>query len=317
MEQGWVYVMVNPSMPGCIKVGRTTRPPEERAAELSQATGVATPFLVVFEQLFADCALAERDIHHALQARGERVAANREFFRTPPSDAIRIILRTPGALDALPGTPPGAGATELVDEGDRFLHGSGEAMQDLTEALRCYRLAARRGSAIACERLGMLHAELERTPAGRKRALRWLKEGVRRGNYYCYRVMADLFALDLHLENTRKAWQLFFARRELDEDSEIERFLEAGCRYIAHCVSLGLQPDHVGALKPHAEALTQRIVASLDRVRDAPEERLLLAQMVRWANAYLMPPARSSIPPSRGFLARWRSMPVRLGEAPA
>ena len=46
MEPGWVYVLVNSSMPGIAKVGRTTRAPRDRAAELSGVTGVATPFIV-------------------------------------------------------------------------------------------------------------------------------------------------------------------------------------------------------------------------------------------------------------------------------
>ena len=35
MEPGWGYVLVNSSMPGLAKVGRTTRSPAERVAELS------------------------------------------------------------------------------------------------------------------------------------------------------------------------------------------------------------------------------------------------------------------------------------------
>ena len=93
MEQGWVYILVNPTLPGLVKVGRTTRLPSKRVAELSQATGVATPFILVFEQAFADCAAAERDIHRVLDSRGMRVAANREFFRGPTTEIVRLVLQ--------------------------------------------------------------------------------------------------------------------------------------------------------------------------------------------------------------------------------
>ena len=46
---GWVYVLLNPSMPEIYKVGMTDRTPEERA-RLSASTSVATPFLVIYKQ---------------------------------------------------------------------------------------------------------------------------------------------------------------------------------------------------------------------------------------------------------------------------
>lgn len=39
-DTGLVYVLINPSMEGLIKVGKTTRNPKERADELSKVTGV-------------------------------------------------------------------------------------------------------------------------------------------------------------------------------------------------------------------------------------------------------------------------------------
>ena len=37
-KKGFVYVMSNKSMPGIVKVGMSTKMPEERAKELSSAT---------------------------------------------------------------------------------------------------------------------------------------------------------------------------------------------------------------------------------------------------------------------------------------
>lgn len=72
MAFGYVYLLVNSSMPGLVKVGKTTRPAFDRVAELSGATGVATPFIVAFEQAFADCDAAEQFIHAELERRGLR-----------------------------------------------------------------------------------------------------------------------------------------------------------------------------------------------------------------------------------------------------
>ena len=38
------YVLVNESMPGLVKIGKTTQSVEKRMKELSSPTGIASPF---------------------------------------------------------------------------------------------------------------------------------------------------------------------------------------------------------------------------------------------------------------------------------
>lgn len=75
-----MYVLANSSMPGLVKVGKTTRLPSDRADELSGVTGVATPFIVVYEEYFDDCDAVEAHVHTRLAGKGLRLSANREFF---------------------------------------------------------------------------------------------------------------------------------------------------------------------------------------------------------------------------------------------
>ena len=63
MNAGYIYVLINASMPGLIKVGMTTNTPEERAEQLSSATGVPTPFVVAYQRYVNDCAAAEEFVH--------------------------------------------------------------------------------------------------------------------------------------------------------------------------------------------------------------------------------------------------------------
>ena len=88
---GYIYVMVNPSLPNLVKIGKTTREPNERAKELSLATGVPTPFILVYYKPFKDCHLAETVIHHFFEEKGARVNGNREFFQVSTTEAIDII----------------------------------------------------------------------------------------------------------------------------------------------------------------------------------------------------------------------------------
>lgn len=62
-EAGYIYVLINPSMDGLVKIGKTTRDPSGRAKELSGATGVPSPFLLAYETLIGDCSAAEEFVY--------------------------------------------------------------------------------------------------------------------------------------------------------------------------------------------------------------------------------------------------------------
>lgn len=87
---GFIYVLGHDLMPGVYKIGMTTRSPQARAAELSGATGVPSPFDVLYYAEVANPALEERRVHiHLAQY---RVNENREFFAADLDvilDAIR------------------------------------------------------------------------------------------------------------------------------------------------------------------------------------------------------------------------------------
>lgn len=82
---GKIYALVNSSMPGLVKIGKTTRGSKSRANEL-HTTGVPTPFIVLYEVDVADCDEAEHHMHEVLA--GFRVSERREFFRVEPKIAI-------------------------------------------------------------------------------------------------------------------------------------------------------------------------------------------------------------------------------------
>jgi hypothetical protein len=91
MAAGHVYILVNASIQGHLKIGMTERTPEERARELSQGSGVPAPFTVAYFEHVPDCADAERLIHLRLDK--YRTNQNREFFHLPLQDAIRELAQ--------------------------------------------------------------------------------------------------------------------------------------------------------------------------------------------------------------------------------
>jgi TPR repeat protein len=252
-----------------------------------------------------------------------RVASNREFFRGPPAEVVRVVLEVAARNDAgLPYVPEHS-ATEWLSDGDRFLFGMGDTLQDLSEALRCYRAAARRGSMVALERLGAVYSHVRgNTRADRRRAMRYLKEGAKRGNYYCYAELARMYAAEDHQANFVKAWDLFFSRRAQSLCDEVEapsseseapetRYAHALRRYLVGCIGLGLVPLHVQELKDGAEPLVRCLAAALDIVRDAPETRFRLAAALRWSYENLLP-GQMAPQRTRWLLPAWFTLRRRV-----
>lgn len=89
MSSGFIYIMINDSYNGLIKIGKTTISAEERAKQLSRESGVPTAFRVAYELYVDDCDAAEKKIHNNLNE--YRINPNREFFKYPLYKAIDLI----------------------------------------------------------------------------------------------------------------------------------------------------------------------------------------------------------------------------------
>jgi hypothetical protein len=89
VNRGYVYILTNPSIPGLVKIGKTTRSVEQRAAELHQ-TGVPTPFKVGFCIFTPDCAELELRAHEKFA--GVRASDSREFFAVSVFDVQKYLI---------------------------------------------------------------------------------------------------------------------------------------------------------------------------------------------------------------------------------
>lgn len=107
---GHVYALLNSTMAGLVKIGKTEREPEERAKELSCGTGIPTPFVVAYAEWFKDCSAAEDYVHSLMEQKGFRVSQNREFFCAPVKAAIQAIMKAKERDDRSDGSPPATGA---------------------------------------------------------------------------------------------------------------------------------------------------------------------------------------------------------------
>jgi hypothetical protein len=85
----YVYVLVNKSMPDMVKIGMTIRDVDNRAKEISGATGVPTPWIPIYSFKCFNSYKLEQELHKHLDA--VRVSGNREMFYMHSKDAIEIV----------------------------------------------------------------------------------------------------------------------------------------------------------------------------------------------------------------------------------
>ncbi|QFG00429.1 hypothetical protein PB01_17370 [Psychrobacillus glaciei] len=255
---GYIYLMMNPSMNGIIKIGLTRRTPEERLEELSKATGVPTPFILVFKEQFNDCVRAEKMIHAILEERRERVSSNREFFSTEISEAIKVIQQVK-QNDVIPVSSDYVEdsyswydekpiSKEYLEKGIDYLNGYGNYLQDYERAVEYLEKAGELGEAHAYYELGTLHIDTIKEDEFNldvKKAIKYFEKGrVLTGKYsnYCNGGLALCYA-NKYFENAKiknylqndanaeKCWEWFFKNLDFNNSDYL-----AGS-YIHECLN--------------------------------------------------------------------------------
>ena len=300
-NRGYIYVLANSAMPDLVKVGKTTRTPAERAAELSKVTGVPTPFIVVYEQLVDDCTAAEEFVHTMLQQKGYRESDNREFFRAPVSEVIQIIIKMPAQFSSNSDVEDDEDAeffsSESDDELDEFvLHddepdypwlalwkmaenyrsGNGDCFEDKEEAMKLYKQAIKLGCLPAYNKIGEMYADGEGVTENSKKALEWYKEGVKKENYSCYLGMAKVFWMNDQNDNFHKCFKLYFKNKKRLLNRMIEDFCNSDdcANYIIRCLQWTMTPMTEVVLEDTVDKsyILSRIDYGLKRWKDYNEE---------------------------------------------
>jgi len=239
-DHGYVYVLMNPSMKGLVKIGKTEREPEERAKELSSTTGVPTPFVVAYENYFESCSEAEIFVHKHLGEKGYRVSEKREFFEIPIKVAIDTLIMASNHFgcfeekgNEIPATGPipseeardafhaylgdAEGKPEIktesgkwqeaIEKAEGFLYGLEENHE---EALRCYLEAIKLGSTSAYSNVAGMFAEGQGVDRNINKALLFYMEGAKKGDEQCYFYMAALLFREERVDNAIKYWAKYF-----------------------------------------------------------------------------------------------------------
>lgn len=237
-DNGYVYVLMNPSMENLVKIGKTNRDPIKRAEELSSTTGVPTPFVVVYDNYFENCSDAESFVHTLLESRGYRISKHREFFEVPLKEAIDAVISakehydSSGKLDTIKQSDEdelfssNAGNNfldslnieeektepwrEMFEIAEMHYYGLEDRIVDYEEAMKYYLKAAKLGSINSYRKIGRMYKDGEGVKTDIKNALRYFKEGAKKGDVSCYGEMGALFQEENSLENAEKCWKKYF-----------------------------------------------------------------------------------------------------------
>lgn len=218
-SKGYVYILINPSMPGLLKIGKTNRLPEDRAKELSASTGVATPFIVVYKIQVNNCDECERYIHELLEEQGYRVNPSREFFEAEITDVINALNNYKNEHDDIEDD-----FEKVIDDnnlwrleekkGNEWYYGINDHVIDYGEAINHYKKAIKLGSETAYTKIGEIYISL----GDMDEAFNILAEGIDKGFTECYKVLANYY-FKLYENSYDKI--LFDDTYELDDNFEI------------------------------------------------------------------------------------------------
>ena len=255
-RQGYIYALVNASLNGVVKIGRTSRDPENRVREISSATGVPTPFILVYKEYFDDCYTAEKVIHAHLENKHLRVNSNREFFSITVNDGIEVIkkikteleFKTDEGMDYNSPEYQQKLIDELIKKGYSLIRGHNE-IKDPAQGVKFLERAAELGSSEACYELSNVYGEYGNTSikGDLQKVLEYLRQGSRYSDIYgllCLAKQADVHtpnsvdfanyqkgygeALAFNSEmNPSKAvvhWELFFESPLLDDMEFLSKY---------------------------------------------------------------------------------------------
>ena len=91
-NDGIVYIIANPAMPGLVKIGKTINLDDRLRSLFS--SGVPLPFRCIYAKKVNNYHDVERKLHRGLHSHRENV--NREFFRISEEEVINFLELVPG-----------------------------------------------------------------------------------------------------------------------------------------------------------------------------------------------------------------------------
>lgn len=214
MSSGYVYILMNLSMPDLVKIGLTTRTLDERITELSGATGVPTPCILIYRRFFENCLVAENKMHSLLS--DYRLSNNREFFKIPVYEAIDALISLEDGSSGLPSKSDNDKKTkvssldeDLIVHAKNMFYGDFGELQDYTEAFNTFNKLASHNHPIALQYIGKMRLNGLGCRKNLNMAINNYNNGARHGNIGCYAELGSIYLLHEKLRNISLAFTMY------------------------------------------------------------------------------------------------------------
>jgi hypothetical protein len=233
---GYVYVLINASLNGIVKIGKTQNSPDERAKELSSTTGISTPFFVAYSSYFKDCNAGEVFVHTRLE--NNRLAENKEFFQVSVQQAIEAVREAESNLGVIPvpatnkdlkflqmATKPLSPWKIVFHSANAYSYGLGNTIEDKNEALNLYIESAKLGSISAYWIIGRMYLNGQGCKPDVEKARSTFMDGTKAGNDLCWAGLAEIFFREGQEDNWDKSWNKYFNSPSFIEKKQFVEYM--------------------------------------------------------------------------------------------
>jgi TPR repeat protein len=233
---GYIYVLINASLNGIVKIGKTQNTPNELAKELSSAMGVPTPFDVAYSSYFKDCDAGEVFVHTRLE--NNRLADNKEFFQISVQQAIETVREAERSLGITSepttnkdlkflqmATKPLSPWKVIFHSANAYSYGLGNTIEDKNEALNLYIKSAKLGSISAYWIIGRMYLNGQGCKPDVEKARSTFMDGAKVGNDLCWAGLAEIFFREGHEDNWNKSWNKYFNSPSFIEKKQFVEFM--------------------------------------------------------------------------------------------
>ncbi len=235
---GYVYILINASLNGIVKIGKSQNSPDEQARELSSATGIATPFLVAYSSYFKECNAAEIFVHAQLE--NNRLADNREFFQVSVQQAIEVVREAESILGVIPvpatnqdlkflqmATQPLSAWKVVFHSANAYSYGLGNTIEDKSEALNLYIKSAESGSISAYWIMARMYLNGQGCRPDIEKARTTFTEGTKAGNDLCWAGLAEIFFREEQEDNWNQSWDKYFNSPSFIEKKQFVEYVKS------------------------------------------------------------------------------------------
>jgi hypothetical protein len=241
---GYFYILINPSIEGRIKIGKTAEDPENIVPELSSGTGVQTPFILVYKEFFINCGLAEAMVHQALEQLGYRV--DQVLLDIAPWEAIKVIQDVKNKINfkenddihhlSLEEKSLQRLSNALLKKAESVYFGYDDHPVDYNLAKTIFMKSAEFGSAVAFKYLGDIYNYGNGCIENVDAAIDYYKQGARLGLNICHAYLGVLYWLiRKDIDNGKKCWRAYFHNL----DPQLANFNDG--KMIIEYISLSIQ----------------------------------------------------------------------------